>query len=354
MKASPSRKSAAIPPPSIDLAAALDALKGSQRILVCPHDDPDPDALAASWGMALLLERELPVEITVAFEGIIGRAENRAMVRELNLKLRRRELLDLDSFDGVFFVDTQPASGNHSVPSHLKVLGCVDHHPLMGELGPIPWLDIEPNGGTSSSIVLTYLISRKIPLSPDLATAIVYAIKTDTRDLSRDATLLDIQAHEYAFERADLRALGAIINPKLHSHYFENLFLALKVARVHDHSVVVFLPTLDYPDLTAEMADLFVRRQQTRWCLCAGIYRQTLRFSLRCEDHSLNAGQLAARLIAPRGGSAGGHDMIAGGEIPLDPHGPSPELDSLWSLLARDFLTAVQAPASGQPLYRIE
>ena len=115
-----------------DLEGALAALAGRRSLLVCPHDDPDPDALAAAWGMSLLLRRELGCETTVAFEGIIGRAENRAMVRELGIRLRRVHGLDTGGFDGAALVDTQPGAANHSVPPELPVLICVDHHARHG------------------------------------------------------------------------------------------------------------------------------------------------------------------------------------------------------------------------------
>ena len=57
------------------------------RALLLPHDNPDPDSLAAALGLSKLLEREGMV-CTIGMAGIIGRAENRAMVRELGFDLR--------------------------------------------------------------------------------------------------------------------------------------------------------------------------------------------------------------------------------------------------------------------------
>ena len=89
----------------------------------------------------------------LGFEGIIGRAENRALLRELGIKLRRSESLDPADFDGVFVVDGQPGTGNVTLPPGLPVLGCVDHHPRRSESAGIPWYDVRPAGGTSTTLV---------------------------------------------------------------------------------------------------------------------------------------------------------------------------------------------------------
>lgn len=323
-----------------DLDAALKSMEGKRRLLLCPHDDPDPDALAAAWGMAELLTHELDVEVVIAFEGIIGRAENRAMVRELGIKLRRLETLDLETFDGVLLVDTQPAARNHSAPRSLPMLGCVDHHPLLEDAPGYPWFDVRPAAGTTCAIVLTYLLDRQIPIDTQLSTAILYGLKTDTLDFSRDTTETDLAAYAFVFPRADHEALGAIINPRLDPPYFELLHRALDMACVHGPAVVIYLSKLPYPDLVAEMADLFVRRRGTEWCICGGTYKSALRFSLRTENEEANAGEIVQRLVRAYGGAAGGHGMTAAGRIPVD-ETDDDAAAAIWGQLIDAFRSAV-------------
>ena len=334
---------------SFDLNASLRALKGRQRLLISPHDDPDPDALAAAWGMARLLTREIGIDAVIAFEGIIGRAENRAMVRELGIKLRRLETLDLDTFDGVLLVDTQPAARNHSAPRSLPMLGCVDHHPLLPDRVEYPWFDVRPAEGTTSAIVLTYLLARRIPVHHQLATAILYALKTDTLDFSRGATDTDLAAYAYVFPRADHEALGAIVNPRLDPPYFKLLHRALDMACIHGPAVVIYLAELPYPDLVAEMADLFVRRRGIEWSLCGGTYKGALRFSLRTENEGANAGSIVQGLVAAFGGAAGGHGTTAAGRIPVD-EGDEETANRIWSHLVEAFRSAVGIEAESELL----
>jgi nanoRNase/pAp phosphatase (c-di-AMP/oligoRNAs hydrolase) len=333
-----------------DLDEALDSVRHCRRILICPHDDPDPDALASAWGLSLLLSTELDAEVVIAFDGIIGRAENRAMVRELGIKLRRLDKLDPASFDGAALVDTQPAASNHSLPAGIPVIVCVDHHDRQDREHSFRWYDVRPNEETSSSIVLGYLRQRGIEPDDKLSTAILYALKTDTRDFTREAGPLDIAAHDYVSGRADLEALGAIVNPRLDTRYFRMLHRMLDATLLHGRATVAYLGEMPYPDLVAEMADLLVRRRGTEWCLCAGTYKGHLRCSLRTEDDRGGAGDVAVALVKSRGGSAGGHGMTAGGHIVLPEDGADERARELWDELAREFLVLVDAPDGAEAL----
>jgi len=326
----------------------LAPLRGLRKLLVCPHDDPDPDALAAAWSISLLLSEHLGTETTVAFAGIIGRAENRAMVRELRIPLRRLEALDMGNYEAAVLADTQPGAGNHSLLGKLPIVGCVDHHDIVPGAPDLAWRDLRPDGGATSAIVLEYLVALGIEITPALATAILYALKTDTRDFTRDATALDLWAFGEVFPLADGRAMGAILHPRLDGAYFQQLHQALLRAELRGTAVLVFLPTLSYPDLVAELADFFVRRRHVRWALCAGTYRSELRFSLRSEDRHARAGKIARQLVGPLSGSAGGHGMVAGGRAPLD-EGRA-QAERAWQALSQAFLTQIRVHDEPEPL----
>ena len=92
--------------------ARLDRLieysKGHKRGLILTHDNPDPDSIAAGVGLAHLLEKLAGVDAIVAYGGIVGRAENRALVRVLKLPVVPLARVVFDDFDLICMVDTQP------------------------------------------------------------------------------------------------------------------------------------------------------------------------------------------------------------------------------------------------------
>jgi nanoRNase/pAp phosphatase (c-di-AMP/oligoRNAs hydrolase) len=56
------------------------------------------------------------IETTIGYGGIIGRAENKAMIKVLGIKMRRTSTADFKRFDLLALLDTQPEVGNHCVP----------------------------------------------------------------------------------------------------------------------------------------------------------------------------------------------------------------------------------------------
>jgi nanoRNase/pAp phosphatase (c-di-AMP/oligoRNAs hydrolase) len=236
------------------------------------------------------------------------------MVEVLGIELTAFEDLDLRRFDLVALVDTQPRSGNNSLPSGVAPDVVIDHHPARADLDSIPWLDIQPGLGASSTIVFRYLKQKKVDIDARLATCFLYALKSETRDLGREATSAERHAYVELVGKADHDALSAIINPKLPREHFAALDRAIRSAQMMGDLLAVNLGQLHYPDLVAEIADLMLSFDRARWVVCVGIYHQTLYLSLRTERVDARAGELIRRVVGARG-AAGGHGMIAGGRL---------------------------------------
>ena len=65
------------------------ALDGITEVLILPHNDPDPDAISASLGLAYLLKEKYAITTNISYHGIIGRAENKALVHYLKTPLKK-------------------------------------------------------------------------------------------------------------------------------------------------------------------------------------------------------------------------------------------------------------------------
>lgn len=285
----------------------------NSRVLLLPHDNPDPDSLAAAMGLSQLLARE-GLQCTIGMAGIIGRAENRAMVRELKFDLRPLESLDLSSFALVALLDTQPGTGNNSLPADRLPDIVIDHHPLRPQTQRVPWCDVRPDYGASCTIIWRYLQDAGIPLTPDLATAFLYGIKTETRDLGREASPYERQAYVELNTLADHAKLYAITNPKLSREHFAALDRACRMAICWGDLLAVNLGSVSYPDLVAEIAELMLAYEKARHCICIGEHEGQVFLSIRSEDEEHHAGDLIRRIVGDKG-AAGGHGMSAGGRI---------------------------------------
>ena len=92
----------------------LGGLKAATRVVFVSHVQPDPDSLGSMLGLAHLVEQKLGKPTLITRDGLISRAENRAMVDVLDLDLTRVEDVDWRPGDAVVMVDSQPNTGRHN------------------------------------------------------------------------------------------------------------------------------------------------------------------------------------------------------------------------------------------------
>jgi nanoRNase/pAp phosphatase (c-di-AMP/oligoRNAs hydrolase) len=296
-----------------------ECLEGYSEALIVLHDDPDPDAVASAEAMRFLLEERVHLSGRIAYRGVIGRAENRALVDFLTPEM---ETLDDDEVpqrcaqEAVLVIDTQPGAGNSPLPEDYEVDVVIDHHSER-EAGSARYRDVRPWVGASSTIITQYLQAAELKPTMRLATALFYGIKTDTKALSRDTSAADIAAYFYLLEFVDVDALVKIENAQVPAAYFQTLIRAMQTARIYDGVVLSYLGDSDYPDLTAEVADLFLRLEGVNWVVCMGAFEDQLYLSVRARAEDVDAEELAQEIIG-ESGTAGGRNTLAGGQIPLN------------------------------------
>jgi nanoRNase/pAp phosphatase (c-di-AMP/oligoRNAs hydrolase) len=330
----------------------LDLLFGvlgdSGRILVLPHNDPDPDAIACAVALRYLLSETLGVESRIAYKGIVGRAENRAMVRYLGHPLQPLTQADLRRQIPIALVDTQPGAGNNALLPGTTVAIAIDHHPVREATAAVIFADVRPDVGATSTILTEYLQAAGLEPPPALATVLFYGIKTDTLGLSRGAGPADAAAYFYLQPRIDVQALVEIEHAQVPAGYFKSFDAALRAVRVHDGIVTAYLGLMDYPDLAAEIADILSRLEQSQWVICMGVHRDVLFMSVRTQSLEGGAGQLVQAIIGSDG-TAGGHGPSAGGQVPLRGREPEQVAQKL-SRRALQVLGAAQEAMPGLPL----
>ncbi len=288
--------------------------KKAGRWLVLTHDNPDPDALASAFLLTHVLRSVFKRHVTIAYGGIIGRAENREMVRSLHLRLTHVRDLSFKSFQHFALVDTQPRSGNNQLPSRIVPDVVIDHHPVRANTQTGPYYDIRPPYGATATIVAEYLLASGIKSTHAMATALIYAIRTETQDFAREYTGPDKAIHDLFFPQINHRLLARIQSPRLPLTYFSNLHEALENLLGVDTLIVSHLGEVEQPDIVPEIADLLLRLEGKTWALCTGFYGQRLYLSIRTSNTRADAGSLMHRLIGRRG-KGGGHGMIAGGWV---------------------------------------
>ena len=299
------------------LERLLRVAKGHKRALIVTHDNPDPDSIAAAVALGHLLEQCAGVETEVGYGGIIGRAENIAFVKVLRLPVQHISNLQLEDYDLFGLVDTQPPVGNHSLPARIRTDIVLDHHPLRDETLSAPFADVGGDFGATSTMVVEYLRAARLEPSVEVATALFYGIKADTRDLGRETTQTDVDSYLWLFPRCDKQLLGQIEHPVLPARYFQLYHTAFERAKVHGTAIVTDLEEVYSPDMVAEVAERMMFLEGMKWSLAYGTYRNQLFVSLRVKDRRMSAGRLIREVCDDLGGSSGGHGSMAGARLPL-------------------------------------
>ena len=314
----------------------LGQIVSQKKVLVLTHNNPDPDAIAAGWALCRLIRRKFKAHAELAYGGLIARAENRAMVRLLNIDIKPLDPLTLKNFDVYGLVDTQPRAGNNSFPAHLKASIVIDHHGVRKASQEADLADIRLSYGSSSTILTEYLQEAGLAIPKTLATALFLGLKTDTQNLGRHATDVDYRAAIALYPKVQLKILAQIENPDLARDYFLDFDRGLHEAKIYGKTIFCDLGTLVNTDMVALMADFFLRFTEVSWSFVMGTSDSTLIFSLRTKRSKQKAGQMARRMVKGLG-TAGGHERMGGGQIPIGDISPE-KADKMRQSIQNRFL----------------
>ncbi|MCA8941804.1 MAG: DHH family phosphoesterase [Planctomycetes bacterium] len=298
----------------------IELLRERKRLLVLSHSNPDPDSLASAAGLRLLASTCADLPSVFGYSGKIMRAENREMVSSCNIDMVRLKDVDVSEFDCLALVDTQPGFGHTHLPEGRKIDIVVDHHLPPESPFPAPdpeFLDVRTHIGATSSIVTGYLMEAGVDVPTDVATALLYGIRTDTADLARNASPLDEEAYDFLLRRADRQALSRITTPDLSHDYFRTLKQALTNTRIYNEVILCSLGKIRAPEMVAEVADLLLRLEGNQTVFCGGQVEDLYVVSVRTELERDAYYLIRGAFDGIENCSFGGHGRIAGGSVTL-------------------------------------
>jgi nanoRNase/pAp phosphatase (c-di-AMP/oligoRNAs hydrolase) len=317
-------------------------------VLITTHNNPDPDALAAGKAMQTLITGIAGVETSLIFNGVIGRAENQAMLNLLTPEWKAVEKWEEDpkKYSSVVFVDCQPGSRNIiPINSELSFVVFDHHNPITDEAQNAAYSDIRMNVGSTVTMIYQYLDAAQVEIDPVLATAMFYGLHSDTNGLSRGASADDGIVYVKLLEKLDKQLLLKIESAGLTQEFYQAFSRGFQNAKIYGKAITAYLGNMHRPDLASELADLLFRYESIYAVLCSGVFQNVLYFSIRTGLSDRDAGFLVQDVIFPPG-KAGGHGIMAGGQIPLQDE----NANELVLKLEKRFLDMVGEPGIPKPL----
>ena len=283
----------------------------ADRVLILLHNDPDPDALASGLALRSLLRRTKTTAIIGAIQGMT-RPENIRMADLLDIQVETITAESLPSFERIATVDVQP----HYFTDYFdRVDLVIDHHPEQSGYSAV-FKDIRPDYGSTCTILTEHLRAVDQNISERTATAMLYAIKSDTLFFARHTNRVDLDAFTYLYPLSDPALIRKMEGVEITLERLEYVVRASDTGTIKDQVFCAFIGTAPREDFITYAADFFLQLEDVKWSILAGVVNETLILSVRNLGYSRNAGEFVKRWFADVG-SAGGHRAMAKAVVPM-------------------------------------
>jgi len=283
----------------------------ADRVLILLHDDPDPDAMASGLALRNVLRRTKQTAVIGAQQGAT-RPENLRMANLLDIHVDTITPDLLSGFDRIAMVDVQP---HYFGDAFHRVDLVIDHHPEQPGYSAV-FKDIRTNYGSTSTILTEHLRAVDANISERTATAMLYAIKSDTLFFNRQANRVDLEAFSYLYPLADAAMIRKMEGAEITMDRLEIVLKAKQSGRMVEQVFCSFVGVLPREDFIPYAADFYLQLEDVKWTIVAGIVHDTVVISVRNLGYSRNAGEFVRKYFADIG-SAGGHRAMAKAVIPL-------------------------------------
>jgi len=283
----------------------------ADRVLIMLHNDPDPDAMASGLALRNVLHRTKTTAIIGAMAGVT-RPENLRMVDLLDLHVEAITQDSLKEFDRIAMVDVQPHYFEGLID---RVDLVIDHHPEQPGYTAV-FKDIRPDYGSTSTILTEHLRAVDVNISERTATAMLYAIKSDTLFFNRQTNRVDLEAFSYLYSLADATMIRKMEGAEITPERLEYVIKAYQSGATVEQVFCAFLGPLSREDFIPYVADFFLQLEDVKWTVVAGIVDDSLVISVRNLGYSKNAGEFVRRHFLDIG-NAGGHRAMAKAVIPM-------------------------------------
>ena len=284
----------------------------ADRVLILIHNEPDPDALAAGLALRNVLRRTRTTAIIGALKGIT-RPENLRMADLLDIQVETLTPEEFSGFDRIATVDVQPHYFGGLLP---RVDLVVDHHPEQPGYTAV-FKDIRSDYGSTCTILTEHLRAVDVNISERTATAMLYAIKSDTLFFARQTNRLDLDAFSFLYPLADPALIRKMEGAEITLERLEHVTRALATSRLRNQVLSAFLGETSREDFIPYTADFLLQVENVKWTIVSGIVGGQLILSVRNLGYSRNAGEFVKANFADIG-SAGGHRAMAKAVMPVE------------------------------------
>lgn len=286
----------------------------NDTIYIQPHNFPDGDAIASSFGLQYFL-KQYDIDSIICYKGFLEKLSTEKLCNSLDIKMVNLEnLTSLKTDDFVINIDSQKHNSNVENLIGNEV-ACIDHHPTFAKY-KYKYKDIRMVGACSS-IIASYYVNANINMPNNIATALMYGIKTDTANLTRGVKKLDIDMFAYLYGLSDMDYISQLMNTTLTVEDLKAYGTAIENIYIKNRIGFVDIPFTCNDTLISKIADFVLSLNEVDFVVVYSIRKDGLKISTRSKiPKILDAGKITAESLKSIG-TGGGHSFMAGGFIPI-------------------------------------
>ncbi|MDR4496904.1 MAG: DHH family phosphoesterase [Candidatus Scalindua sp.] len=342
--------------------ALVNAIKESNKkgLAIFLQDNPDPDAIAS--GLTLKhISKFFDVESNIYYGGTISHQKNKALVNLLNMDLieakTTEEAMEIVRKAGkIALVEASIPSKNNILPADVTPNLVFDHHPVDLKSVKGDFVDIQPKLGATSTIMTKYIRQLNIKPNHQLATALLYGIRTDTREFTRNTSSDDLVAVSYLSPLADGNILNQLESPPMSSETLDIIGRAIRNREIRGSYLASFVEFISERDALPQAAEMMLQLEGINTVLIFGINEDKVQLSARSRDTRINLGTLLQSAFGKL--NSGGHATMAAGVINLGILGDANDKASLLKVTSdavrKKFFSAVGVEPESETLSIIE
>ena len=155
-----------------------------------------------------------------------------------------------------------------------------------------------------------------VNISERTATAMLYAIKSDTLFFNRQANRVDLEAFSYLYPLADAALIRKMEGAEITLERLEYVMRATQHGKLSEQVFCAFLGESPREDFVPYVADFFLQLEDVKWTIIVGVVNDSLVVSVRNLGYSRNAGEFVRQVLRrdrqrrrpSRDGEGGGAD----------------------------------------------
>lgn len=287
----------------------------NEHLFIQTHNYPDPDALASARGLQVLLKHH-GIASTICYKGHIDKFNTLEMLELLHIEIYPGSRLDMNNEDEIILVDCQ--KGNNNVKDfNGSEIACIDHH-KMQKTDYYRHYDIRSNVGACSTIISSYFLENQIPIDPEMATTLLYGIKMDTANLTRQASDMDVDMFGYLYKLARRDIISQLDSNSLKLSDLNSYAKAIADLRIHDMVGFANIGKDCSEAIIGTLGDFLLTVIEVHMTMVYSYRAGGLKFSLRSDTPQFDCAQMIKAALEGYG-DGGGHATMAAGFIPQIP-----------------------------------